>query len=138
MIKLEVNKVFLSGNLTRNPDAKSTATGDSFCKIGMAANRRFKNKAGEYKTKVVYINVTVWGQTAEWCGDNLKKGMAIHVEGRLEMNEWEDRETGEARSTIEIAGERVQQIEKEETRGNAGAGNPKHENEPIPEDDIPF
>ena len=135
----DLNLVMLSGNLTRDAELKYVSNGDAVCKFRMAYNRRFKNKAGDWKQKpTVYLDVTVWGKTAEWCGEYLKKGTSVIVQARLEADEWEDKETGDIRSVIVLAGERVQLIEKEETRGHAGVGNPKHENEPIPEDDIPF
>jgi len=135
----DINLVMLSGNLTRDADFKYVPSGDACCNFRVAYNRHFKNKAGEWKQKpTVFMDVTVWGKTAEYCGEFLKKGGSVIVQARLEADEWEDKETGEVKSTIVLAGERVQLIEKEETRGHAGAGNPKHENEPIEESDLPF
>ena len=150
----DINKVSLAGNLTRDPELQYIASGTPLCKLGLAVSRKFKTKAGETREDTVFINVTTWRGTAEFCGEYLKKGQPVLVEGRLTMNEWEDKNSGQKRSSIEVTAERVQQLSWADRGGQGGgdqggggqgggegyssAPKPRVIEEPIPEDDIPF
>ena len=145
-----VNRVTLAGNLTRDPELRYISSGMAVCKLGMAVSNKYKTKTGETREDTLFINVTVWGASGEYCGEHMKKGAPVFVEGRLKMNEWEDKTSGQKRSTIEVTADRVQSLAWED-RGSGGGGQgggdhggysdapkPRVIEEPIPEDDIPF
>lgn len=142
----DLNRVYLAGRLTRDPELRYLPSGSAVCKLGLAVSRFFKNKDGERKEETLFINVTTWTKTAEYCGEHLKKGRPILVEGRLRSNEWEDKSTGQKRSTIEVHADRIQTLDWEGQGTGVGAAatrpaaapQPREIEEPIPEDDIPF
>lgn len=138
----DLNKVFLAGNLTRDPELKYIASGTPLCKLGLAVSRKYRTKDGELRDETMFINVTVWGKSAEYCGENLRKGKPVLVEGRLKANDWEDKNTGQKRTSIEVTADRVQQISWDDRGGGGGGGGskpaPRAIEEPVPEDDIPF
>ncbi len=141
-----INKVTIAGNLTRDPELKHTAGGHSICTLGIAYNNKYKTASGDLREETVYINCKVWAKSGEWCAEHLKKGYPVYVEARLSMNEWQDKESGATRRTIELNADRVQALTWENSNGNnlAGGGERPREvvsgevSEPIPEDDIPF
>ena len=102
-----LNKVFLLGNLTRNPDLRGTPGGASVCELGLAVNRRYISNGLE-KEEVVFIDVNAWGKIGESCHRNLTKGSQIMVEGRLTMDQWQDRNSGETRKKIIVTAENIQ------------------------------
>lgn len=95
------NKVILLGNLTRSPELKTTQGGLSICKFGIAVNRRFSTKEGEQRDEVTYIDIDAFGRQAETIAKYLTKGSAIHVEGRLKLDQWETQD-GEKRSKLGV------------------------------------
>jgi len=120
-----INKVLLIGNLTRDPEARRTNSGTSVAKLGLAINRKFKNAAGEYQEEVTFADVDVWGRSADFCRDYLRKGAPVYVEGRLKLDQWEDRETGQKRSKLGIVAESVQSL------GTRNEGQPQPQNFPA-------
>jgi len=100
-----LNKVFLMGNLTHEPEARYTPAGKAVTTFRLAVNDSWTNQAGEKQTKALFIKVTTWNRTAELCGSSLKKGNPVLVEGRLELREWEA--DGVKRQIIEAVGDRV-------------------------------
>lgn len=102
-----LNKVLLIGNLTRDPEVKYLPSGDAVADCRFALNERFKNKAGEWKERSVFVDVVVWGRQAETVGQYLSKGSPAFVEGSLQMDEWETPQ-GEKRSKMRIRADRVQ------------------------------
>ncbi len=136
----DVNKVFLAGRLTRDPELRYLPSGMPVCKIGLAVSRFYKTKEGEKREDTLFINVTAWSKSAEYCNENLRKGRPILVEGQLRSNEYVDKE-GQKRTGFEISAERIQQLDWAD-RGGAAASRPEPREieEPIPEaeDDIPF
>jgi len=102
-----VNRVFLLGNLTRDPDLRQTPSGMSVTDLGVAVNEKYRNKAGEEVETTCYADVVVWGRQAETCTQYLTKGAPIMVEGRLQLDKWET-ENGEKRSRIRVRADRVQ------------------------------
>jgi single-strand DNA-binding protein len=104
---LEMNKVFLIGNLTRDPDIRYIPSGTAVSEFDIAVNRRYKNKNGEAKDETAFINIETWGKTAEFCSQYLKKGRRIFVEGRLRQDSWEAQD-GTKRQRIRVVAERVQ------------------------------
>lgn len=135
----ELNHVFLVGRLTRDPDLRYTPNGTAVCKLGLAVSRYYSSREGEKKEETLFINVTIWDKHAEFCGQHLRKGRPVLVEGSLRSNEWEDKQTGQKRTTIEVRATRVQQLDwadREAPPERADA--PKPSDEPPVEDDIPF
>jgi len=106
-----LNKVFLIGNLTRDPELRYTPAGVAVANLGLAVNRRFRDKTGELKEDVCFLTVTVWDKQAEACCQYLQKGSPIFVEGVLQSRTWETND-GQKRSTIDVRAERVQFLGK--------------------------
>lgn len=102
-----LNKVFLIGNLTREPELRYTPGGTAVANLGIAVNRRFKDSSGELKEEVCFLTVTVWDKQAEACCQYLHKGRPVFVEGVLQSRFWETGD-GQKRSAIDVRAERVQ------------------------------
>lgn len=104
-----LNKVILIGNLTRDPDLRYTPRGAAVCDLSIAVNRKWKDEqTGEAKEEVTYVEITVWGKQGENVGKYLRKGSAACFEGRLQMESWEDKATGQKRSKLKVVAEGVQ------------------------------
>lgn len=101
------NKVFLIGNLTRDPELRYTPSGTAVVNLGMAVNRRFKDREGQQKSDVCFLTIVVWDKQAEACNQYLQKGRPLFVEGRLQSRSWEAKD-GTKRHVLEIRAERVQ------------------------------
>jgi single-strand DNA-binding protein len=102
------NKVILMGNLTRKPELRFTQSGTATCKFGLAVNRRFKDAAGEWKEEPTFIDVTIFGKRGEAFAKYHDKGKPAFVEGRLSYSTWQDKQSGEKRSKLEVIGEEWQ------------------------------
>ncbi len=102
-----LNKVFLIGNLTRDPDLRSLANGASVCEFGIAMNRRYISN-GREMDEACFVDIVVWGKSAENCRQFLEKGSLVMVEGRLQLDQWEDRNGGGKRSRLRVVAEQVQ------------------------------
>ena len=89
-----LNKVFLLGNLTRDPDLRSLPSGQAVCELGLAVNRRNTSSTGEAVEEPCFVDVVVWGRSAENCKQFLEKGSQVMIEGRLQLDQWEDRNGG--------------------------------------------
>lgn len=148
----DLNRVFLAGRLTRDPELRYVSSDIPVCKLGLAVSRFYRGRDGERKEDTLFVDVTCWRKTAEFVGENFKKGRPVLVEGRLQMNEWEDRNSGQKRQKIEVNADRVQAMDWEDRGdggGYSGGGGsyrsersdrpePRRIEEPVPEDDIPF
>lgn len=100
------NRIIMMGNLTRDPELKNLASGQSVCRLGLACNRTFKNRqTGSVTQEVCFIDVDVWGVQAEHCQQYLQKGRSVLVEGRLKLDSWD--QDGQKRSKHSIVAERV-------------------------------
>ena len=110
------NKVLLIGNLTRDTELRYIPSGSAVASFTLAVNRVYKLQSGEKKEEVSFVRIVVWGRMAEVCGEYLKKGSPVFVEGRLQSRSW-DGPDGQKRSTIEVVANNVQFL-----RGQAGAG----------------
>jgi single-strand DNA-binding protein len=97
-----LNKCFLMGNLTRDPEVSYTPKGTAVAKFGMAINRAWTTEAGEKKEEVTFIDCEAWGRTAETLGQYLKKGRPIFIEARLKLDQWDDKESGQKRSKLKV------------------------------------
>jgi single-strand DNA-binding protein len=115
------NKVILMGNLTRDPELRYTPKGTAIAKIGLAVNRVWTNEAGEKKEDVTFIDVDVFGRTAENVGQYMRKGRPILVEGRLKLDQWDDKATGAKRSKLGVVAETVQFLGSAPGAGEGGA-----------------
>ncbi len=131
------NKVFLMGNLTRDPDVKHTGSNKAVANFGLAVNRKYKTADGERREEVTFIDCEAWGYTAENIGKFFAKGRPIFVDGRLRLDTWEDRNDGSKRSKMLVVVENFQFVESKQTtqrdRHDAAAGNGgEFSNDPIP------
>lgn len=123
MAASNMNVVVITGNLTRDPELRSTPGGTSVCKLRVAVNSRRKDgQTGEWVDKPNYFDVTVWGAQGENCANYLSKGRPVAVEGRLDWREWEDKE-GNKRQTVEIIANSVQFLGSRDGSGGGNANN---------------
>lgn len=148
------NKVILAGNLTRDPELRYTPKGTAIARIGMAINRTWKSETGESKEEVTFVDADAFGRTAEVIAQYLKKGRPILVEGRLKLDQWEDKNTKQKVSKLRVVVEGFQFLDS--GRGGDGAPGdgarsnrssapaqsvpePAEPEAPAPEeDDVPF
>jgi single-strand DNA-binding protein len=117
----DLNRVFLMGRLTFDPELRYTPSGSAVTDLRMATSRSWTGKEGDRKEETLYIDVTVWDRQAETCCQYLKKGSGIHVEGSLKMDTWDDKTTGEKRSKIKVQAERVQFLDRRSDAGGGGS-----------------
>jgi single-strand DNA-binding protein len=103
-----VNKVFLIGHLTRDPEIRHTPKGTAIAEFGLAINRNYTNDQGEKCEDVTFVDITVWGKTAEIAGKYLSKGRQVYLEGRLQFSTWDDKQTGQKRSKLRVVGETIE------------------------------
>lgn len=152
-----VNKVILIGNLGRDPEVRSTPSGQPVASFTLATSRRWRDKNGQRQEQTEWHSIVVWGKQAEIAGQYLTKGKQVYVEGRLQTRSWDDRNTGEKKykteiicDTFQMLGQRGGDFEPEGRGGGYGAaassqsgGGPSYDEggggygEPE-EDDIPF
>jgi single-strand DNA-binding protein len=102
------NKVILLGNLTRDPEVRYTPKGSAVCDLGIAVNRQYTLDSGEKREEVTYVDVVLWSRLAEIAGEYLKKGRPVFIEGRLQLDTWDDKQTGQKRSKLRVIGETMQ------------------------------
>ena len=102
------NKVILLGNLTRDPEVRYTPKGSAVCDLGVAVNRQYTLDSGEKREEVTFVDVVLWARLAEIAGEYLKKGRPIFIEGRLQMDSWEDKQSGQKRTKLRVIGETMQ------------------------------
>ncbi|MEX2448497.1 MAG: single-stranded DNA-binding protein [Solirubrobacterales bacterium] len=117
MAASNINVVVITGNLTRDPELRSTPGGTSVCKLRVAVNSRRKDQSGNWVDKPNYFDVTVWGAQGENCANYLSKGRPVAVEGRLDWREWEDKEGGK-RQSVEVIANSVQFLGSRDSGGN--------------------
>ena len=156
------NKVILMGNLTRDPEIRYTPSGTPIARIGVAVNRRWYNEARELQEEVTYVDVDAFGKQAETIGQYLKRGNPIFVEGRLRLDQWEDKQTGQKRSRLGVVlenfrflpsgGQSREGASPPSPRGTAADTEPQQRQQPPPsqppptnsgpppeeDDDVPF
>jgi single-strand DNA-binding protein len=136
-----INRVILTGNLTRDPELRSLPSGTSVCSMRLACNTRRKNNStGEWEDKPNYFDITVWGAQGENCARFLAKGRPVAVDGRLEWREWEAQD-GTKRQSVEIIADSVQFLGSRDegtTGGGNGAGNGFQARSDVPVDEQDF
>src|SRR5438477_736465 len=114
------NRVILVGNLTRDPEVRYTTNSTAVCDIGLAVNDRRKNASGEWIEETTFVDITLWGRTAEVAGEYLKKGAPVLIEGRLKLDTWE--KEGQKRSKLKVVGELMQMLGGRSGGGGGGGG----------------
>jgi len=150
-----INKVFLFGNLTRDPEIKAMPSGTNLCSFGVATNRVYKDRDGKKQEQTDFHNVVVFGRQADTVNQYLKKGSSAFIEGRIQTRSWDDKTSGEKKYRTEIIAERIQfgpraagsaggskqpddsQAEDTSSGGGGGAGI-EYPKDDINPDDIPF
>ena len=147
-----LNRVLLIGNLTRDPEIRYTPKGTAVAEVSLAINRFTQSDNGEKKEEVTFVDVTLWARLAEISGEYLKKGKPVFIEGRLQLDTWDDKQTGQKRSRLRVIAESMQLLgardnggrSADRTQGAAAGsgpaqplrpGDPDLDREP---DDIPF
>ncbi len=154
------NKVVLLGNLTRDPELRYTPKGSAVARLGLAVNRSYKTESGETMEEVTFIDIDAWGKQAELIAQYLRKGNPLFVEGRLKLDQWDDKNSGQKVSKLRVVMENFQFIGGR-AEGGAGAGagappaaaparqsrpqpsstassTPAESDGPPPDDDVPF
>ena len=148
-----LNRVFLMGNLTRDPELRYLPSNTPVVKIGVAVNRRWRNQQGEQQEETTFVDCESFGRQAEVINQYLRKGRPIFVEGRLRLDQWQDKE-GNNRSRMKVVIENFQFVDSRSGDGDGGQGGysearggasqppsgpPMSDpHQPVPEDDIPF
>ena len=134
MAATNINRVVLTGNLTRDPELRSLPSGTAVCSLRIACNTRRKGANGEWEDKPNYFDVTVWGAQGENCARYLAKGRPVAIDGRLEWREWQAQD-GSKRQSTEIVADSVQFLG---SREDAGSGNGFSAKSDVPVDDQDF
>jgi single-strand DNA-binding protein len=117
------NRVILLGNLTRDPQVRYTPGGTAVSEIGLAVNRTwFDQKTNSRREEVTFVDVTLWGRQAEVAGEYLSKGRQVLIEGRLQLDTWDDKETGQKRSKLRVVGENMTMVGGRPDGGGGGGG----------------
>lgn len=117
------NKVILLGNLTRDPQVKYTPGGTAVAEVGLAVNRYwFDKQSNSRREETTFVDVTLWGRDAEVAGEYLAKGRPVLIEGRLQLDTWDDKQTGQKRSKLRVVGEKMQLLGGRGEGGGGGGG----------------
>ena len=118
-----LNKVMLIGNLTRDPEVRYTPKGTAVTDIGLAVNRVYSTDDGDKREETTFVDITLWGRQAEIAGQYMKKGRPIFVEGRLQLDTWDDKQSGQKRSKLKVVGDNFQFLgSKDDNAGGGGGG----------------
>ena len=153
-----LNKVMLMGNLTRDPELRVTPKGTPICQFSLAINRQFKMESGESREEVIFVDVEAWGKQGETIAKYMTKGRPLYVEGRLRLDQWEDKNTKEKRSRMKVVLEQFQFLDSKGADDGSGGPRsrppaaasgtaspaaapgapPESEEAPPAEDDVPF
>ncbi|MEX0877211.1 MAG: single-stranded DNA-binding protein [Phycisphaerales bacterium] len=115
------NKVLLMGNLTRDVEIRHTPSNTAVGNFGIAVNRRYKTQSGEQREEVTFVDCEAWGRTAEVMGQYLTKGRPVFIEGRLKLDQWEDKNGGGKRSKLSVVVENFQFVDSGQGGGGGGA-----------------
>jgi single-strand DNA-binding protein len=132
------NKVMLMGNLTRDPEVRYTPKGSAVADLAIAVNRVYTADNGEKREEVTYVDVVLWARLAELAGQYLSKGRPVFIEGRLQMDSWEDKQTGQKRSRLRVVGEVMQFLDgkrdgggEEHSAASGGGGSSSSQRPPM-------
>lgn len=133
-----MNRVFLAGNLTRDPEIRYTQSGKAIADLNLAINRRYKTASGELKEDTCFVNIVAWERQAELAGEYLRKGSSVLVEGALRLDQWEA--NGEKRSRLRVVADRIQfldRLKKSEMGDAPETSAPREPAAPAAEGDAP-
>ena len=119
-----LNKVMLIGNLTRDPEIKYTPKGTAIAAFGLAVNRNYTTETGEKREEVTFIDIEAFGRIAEIIGEYCKKGRPLFIEGRLKLDSWDDKATGQKRSRLKVIADQIQLLGGREGGPGGGGGVP--------------
>ncbi len=134
MAATNINRVVLTGNLTRDPELRSTPSGTAICALRIASNTRRKDgQSGEWIDKPNYFDVTIFGRQGENAAQYLSKGRPVAIDGRLEWREWQDKETGKNRQSVDIIADNVQFLGGRDDAGGGNGGGQRF----TPQSDVP-
>lgn len=140
-----VNKVILVGRLGKDPEVRSIPSGTTLARFSIATDEKFTDKSGEKQERTEWHNIVAWAKLAEICGQYLKKGKLVYIEGSLRTDSWEDKETGVKKYRTEIVAQNMQMLDRrgdEEGGGSYSQGSPKTTGATVmegpEEDDVPF
>jgi len=128
------NRVILAGNLTRDPELRYTPKGTAVAKIGMAMKRTWKTESGETKEDVTFVDVDAWGRQAEVISQYFKKGRPFLIEGRLKLDQWDDKQTGQKRSKLGVVLEQFSFVDSNRSETPGGDGARARTTAPAPSD----
>lgn len=115
-----LNKIMIMGNLTRDPELRHTPKGTAVAELGLAINRSWSDDSGQKQEETTFVDVTLWGRQAEVAQQYLTKGKPVYIEGRLQVETWDDKETGKKRSKLKIVGEQMQFLGSAKDGGDSG------------------
>lgn len=129
------NKVYLIGNLTRDPELRVTPKGTAICQFGLAVNRQFKDESGSVRDETTFVDIEAWGRQGETISKYCTKGRPLFVEGRLKFDQWEDKTSGQKRSKLKVVLEGFQFLggrgEGEGQSGDYSASSPERNSPPV-------
>lgn len=127
-----LNKVMIIGNVTRDPEIKYTPKGSAVTDLGIAVNRVYTPEGGDRREETTFIDVTLWGRTAETAAEYCKKGRTVYIEGRLQLDTWEDKTSGQKRSKLRVVAENYQLLDRRPggTGGGQGGGDEEYSERP--------
>ncbi len=125
------NQVILLGNVTRDPEIRYTPKGTAVTEMGMAMNRVFTAENGEKREEVTFVDVTLWGRTAEIAVEYAKKGRPVMIEGRLQLDSWDDKQSGQKRSKLKVVAESLHLIGGRAGGGGGGGGESEQDERPT-------
>ena len=124
------NKVILMGNLTRDVELRYIPSGTAVTEIGLAVNDKRKDANGQLVEETTFVDITFWGRNAEICNEYLSKGSGVLIEGRLKLDQWDDKQTGQKRTKLTVTGERMQMLPR--AGGGGGGGDSFQDSNPAP------
>jgi single-strand DNA-binding protein len=142
-----LNKVLLLGNLTRDPELRHTPKGTAVAELGLAVNRRTSDGNGGWTDETTFVDITAWGSTAENAHKYLTKGRAVFIEGRLQLDTWDEKETGQKRSKLKVVAENLQFLPDGKSASRSEPREPAVRSDGLPvngasvddfDEDIPF
>ncbi|MDG2143668.1 MAG: single-stranded DNA-binding protein, partial [Planctomycetota bacterium] len=116
------NKVILMGNLTRDPEMRHTQSGMAVCSASIAVNEKFKDASGEWQERSTFVDVTIWGKRGEAFAKFHKKGASAFIEGKLRLDQWEDKQSGQKRSKLFVVGDNWEFVGGPREGGGQGGG----------------
>jgi len=117
-----VNKVILVGRLGKDPEIKSTPNGQTVAKFTMATDERYTDRNGEKQERTEWHNIVAWGKLAEICGQYLRKGKLVYIDGQIRTDSWDDKESGQKRYRTEIIANQMQMLDRRGDEGGGGGG----------------